>query len=425
MSEQFHNDDESMTQSEAPEAASFDGSEHDEAKAECLEEPVTKEAGEDVEDLPPEPQYRWDFASYSAYEREYEQKQRKRGILVFAISTAAIFAVCILLLVGVILLNGTPSYLSPVTDDVTAIGAVAQAVKPSVVLIEGSTGVGTTYGSGFFLTYDGYIATNYHVVKNTKNIKVTLSTGKSYEATLKGAYAPDDLAVLKIEGTGFPVPYFGDSDALRVGDAVVAIGNPSGAEGAWTTTHGIVSALNRKVAVSDNDFNGLMKMIQTDAPVNPGNSGGPLCDLNGDIVGIVTQKLSNYEAIGFAIPINEALVTLHAIIDGKEDSFESEVTTRRAAIGVTVQTILKGEEYYFEGEKRLAAANGVLVLSVVEGGAAQGVILADDILFELEGNAVENTSHLQSLLYRYHAGDTVTLKVYRGSEIKTLSVTLK
>lgn len=433
MSEHFQNEDEHKIGQEesagAPLAENGGGVDKEAPQpplTEALNEENTREDHKDAPAETPQPYlYRWDAVSQSAQDRENEQKRHRRGILTYAIAMASIFAVCILLLLGVILFSGATSYAPPVDSGLSAIGAVSESVKPSVVLIEASSGVGMSYGTGFFMTSDGYIATNHHVVKNAQSIKVTLFSGKTYEATLKGAYAPDDLALIKIEGRGFPVLECGNSNALRVGDTVVAVGNPSGAEGAWTTTHGIVSALDRKVAVSADDFSGVMKMIQTDAPVNPGNSGGPLCNLNGEVIGIVTQKLSDYEAIGFAIPINEAKRTLDAIMSGRIDSFDSTVTTKRPTIGVTVKNISKGEQYRVGTTDLISPVNGVLISDVSAGSAADGVILAGDILFEFGGNAVGNTSALQSVLYRYHAGDTVTLRVYRGTDIKTLKITLK
>ncbi|MBE6589326.1 MAG: PDZ domain-containing protein [Ruminococcaceae bacterium] len=386
----------------------------------------TEESMPSSEPVPNEEKYtyRWDYATQAASDREIAKKKKKRGILVYAITMASVFALCILLLIGVIVWSGALSHGVGAGDHTSSIGAVSEAVKPSTVLIEASVGDGISYGTGFFLTGDGYIATNYHVVEDASAVKVTTYAGKTYQATLKGYYAPDDLAVIKISGSGFSVASIGDSDRVRVGDTVVAVGNPSGAEGAWTTTHGIISALDRKVAVSTNDFTGITKMLQTDTPVNPGNSGGPLCNASGEVIGIVTQKLTNYEAIGFAIPINEAMVTLEAIIDGEMDSFESAVTTKRPVIGIVVQDIYKGEKYRVGDNVYTAQENGVLITSVSKDGPADGVLKAGDLLFELGGAEVSDRNALQDLLYKYRAGDAVAVKVYRENGIKELTVTL-
>lgn len=401
---------------------------------EATETPVAPTEGEGY-------RYRWDFAKEAVYERERETKQRKHGILVYAIAMASVFAVCILLLIGVILwTEGDRIYdsedwddgdyegffeLPEIDGDMNTVGAVSAVVKPSTVLIETTVTDGTGYGTGFFLTDDGYIATNYHVIKRAESIRVTLYSGKSYSATVVGFYEPDDLAVIKIDGEGFREIEIGDSDSIHVGDTVIAIGNPSGTAGAWTTTQGIVSALDRRVESQVDGFTGTIKMIQTDTPVNPGNSGGPLCNEGGEIVGIVTQKLSGYESIGFAIPINEAMVTLEAIMNGEEDSFTSSVTQRRPVIGVTVQNIYKGESFTLGKEEFVAQTDGILITEVTKGGAADGVLEVGDILFSFGGRTVKDLSDLTALLYEYEQGDTVSVKLYRGDEIKTVSVKLR
>lgn len=392
--------------------------------AEAAEETAATEAPPEQAQAAEEPSYlyRWDYATQSAHDRRVEERRNRRGIWVYAITMTSVFAACILLLLGVIFFGGTNQ--AATGEGLSDIGAVAQAVKPSVVLIEGVTSNGTSYGTGFFLTSDGYIATNYHVLQKAQTVRVTLSSGKRYTATLIGEYAQDDLAVVKIEGAGFPVLKCGDSDALRVGDLAIAVGNPSGAEGGWTTTHGIISALDRRVENSVENFSGVMKMIQTDAPVNPGNSGGPLCNANGEVIGIVTQKLLGYEAIGFAIPINEAKRTLDAIMAGTTDSFESTVTEKIPVIGISVKNITSGTQYRIGETDYTALADGVLVTGITPGGAAEGVLRAGDILIEFQGVTVTGMTSLQSVLYRYRTGDTVTVKVYRGTEIKTLKITL-
>ena len=353
---------------------------------------------------------------------------------------ASVFAVCILLLIGVIILTAEDSSfgagssenggyggsfeLPEIDGEMNLIGAVSEVVKPATVLIETSVSNGTGYGTGFFVTDDGYIATNYHVVKDAKSIRVTLYSGKVYTAKLEGFYAPDDLAVIKIDGEGFPVIKIGDSDSIHVGDTVIAIGNPSGTSGAWTTTQGIVSALDRRVESSVEGFTGTIKMIQTDTPVNPGNSGGPLCNVSGEIVGVVTQKLSGYESIGFAIPINEAMETIDAILEGNEDSFESSVTQRRPVIGVTVQNISKGETFRLGKNDYVAKTDGILIAEVTEGGAADGVLEIGDIIFEFDGQPVKDLESLTAMLYKYQKGDTVSLKIYRADAVKTVNVTL-
>ncbi len=383
--------------------------------------PMTEET---AEDLPKERiVYRWSYDEQVLRDAQVQKQKRRRGVILYASVMSAVFLLCIAVLLGVILWSNSDDG-DWGAHDLSAIGAVAQTVNPSTVLIEASTNVGVSYGTGFFLTENGYIATNHHVVGNAATVKVTLYSGKVYTAKVEGYYALDDLAVLKIDGNGFPALRVGNSDAVLVGDTVVAVGNPSGADASWTTTHGIVSSTSRRVVVSAGTLTGSMKMMQTDAPVNPGNSGGPLCNLRGEVIGIITQKLSGYEGLGFAIPINEAMHTLQAIIDGETDTFTSTVTKRRPSIGITVESIYEGESYQIDGESYTAPCDGMLISNVTEGSGADGVLLYGDLLYEFDGKPVENATVLQNALFGKEIGDRVKVKVYRGENSLELTVRL-
>ncbi|MBQ8310074.1 MAG: trypsin-like peptidase domain-containing protein [Clostridia bacterium] len=352
-----------------------------------------------------------------------QTKKQRTGILIYSIVMTAVFLLCIALLLAVIIWNGSGSAGDGGTSDLSAIGTVAQTVKPSTVLINAYADSIESYGTGFFITETGYIATNYHIVSGANKVKITTYSGKQLDAEVVGWYAPDDLAVLKVEGNSFPAVVVGDSSKIRVGDLAIAIGNPSGAEAAWTTTHGIISALNRKVAVSDTFFSGEMTMLQTDAPVNPGNSGGPLCNSDGEVIGIVTRKLTDYEAIGFAIPINEAMVTLTAIMEGRVSEFDSKVSHARPAIGISGENITKGEQFRLGGTVYTAKSDGVLVVSIVSGGAAENVLEVGDILYAFDGRTVPTITDLQTHLYNYKPGDQVEIKIWRRGESLDLTLT--
>lgn len=402
-------------------------SENEQEKMPDVPEEMTEEVLEETVEKPQADAervvYRWNYDEQVAHDAHKAQQKRRHGVILYACVMSAVFLLCIAVLLGVILWSGM-GQANWGSHDLSEIGAAAQSVSPSTVLIEGSTLGGVSYGTGFFLTADGYIATNYHVIKGASTINVTLYSGKTYTAKAVGYYAPDDLAVLKIDGNGHPVLRVGNSDAVLMGDTVIAIGNPSGADAAWTTTHGIVSSTSRRVLVSDGDFTGSMKMIQTDAPVNPGNSGGPLCNLRGEVIGIVTQKLSGYEGMGFAIPINEAMHTLQAIIDGELDSFVSTVTKKRPSIGVMVESIYEGETYQIDGEVYTAPCDGMLVSSVVEGSGAADVLLYGDLIYEFDGKPVQNAQVLQNALFAKEIGDRVKIKVYRGKYSMEFTVRL-
>jgi S1-C subfamily serine protease len=231
-------------------------------------------------------------------------------------------------------------------------------------LISASTGLEGSYGTGFFFQTNGYIATNYHVVKNATNISVHLYDGTVKDAELVGYVETDDIAVLKIEGKNYPAVAFGDSDALTVGEVAIAIGNPGGDDGEWSTTQGIISKCHRVVTVEERKYVADLNIIQMDTPVNPGNSGGPLCNANGEVIGIITRKMTDFEGIGYAIPINEARDTIDAIMEGREDSFTSTVSKVRPKLGILVTDVRKGTQFQVGGRYYTAMQDGVAVSEV-------------------------------------------------------------
>lgn len=384
---------------------------------------AVRESAEDSVSTEPPVVYRWNYDAQVAHDKEQQRREHKRGVILFASVMSSVFLLCIAVLLGVILwMDGDRAAWG--THDLSEIGAVAQSVNPSTVLIATTRTDGISYGTGFFLTENGYIATNHHVIDGAKSVKVTLYSGTVHTATVVGYYALDDLAVLKIDGRGYPVLPVGNSDTMLVGDTAIAIGNPSGPDASWTTTHGIISSTTRRVTVTDGSVTGAMKMIQTDAPVNPGNSGGPLCNIRGEVIGVITQKLLSYEGIGFAIPINEAMNTLQAIIDGREEVFESTVTKKRPTIGITVENIRKGATYQVDGETFTAPCDGVLVAGVTEGSGSVGVFEYGDLLYEFDGVRVANMQELQNLLFTKNSGERVKIKIYRGNHSMEVEVRL-
>ncbi len=267
-------------------------------------------------------------------------------------------------------------------------------------------------GSGFILSADGYLLTNYHVIESASSIKATLYNGKSYDATLIGYDESNDIAVLKIDAEGLTPVTLGDSDNLNVGDEVIAIGNPLG-ELTFSLTSGSVSALNREVTLSGNVT---MNLIQTDCAINSGNSGGALFNLYGEVVGITNAKYSgssgsgaSIDNIGFAIPINSVRSIVDSIIE------KGYVT--KPYIGVMVSDV--GEE-----STKYGLPEGAAVVSVTEGGPAEKAgIKANDIITEVNGKAISGKSDLSAVISEHAAGDKLTLSIYRQGE--TLSVTVE
>jgi serine protease Do len=368
--------------------------------------------------------YRWDYGAQVAFDAAQKGKQKRRGVLIYAVVMTLFFALCFAALAVTVIRYGDalerPSYgagLSTVE--------VAERVKPSTVLIYASKSTSYGYGTGFFIRENGYIATNAHVVDGATHLTVTLYTGEKLEAELIGASVADDLAVLKIEGNGYPVAKIGDSDALRVGETAIAVGNPSGDRAPWSTTQGIISALDREVTVEGSSSIEELTMIQTDAPVNPGNSGGPLCNDRGQVIGVVTRKLSDYESIGLAIPINGAMEILNAIVEtGSADGIQSSVSKKRPTIGISGGTIKKGDQYSLGGVVYRAEKDGVIVSTVDPNGAAADVIKVADIIIEFDGKPISDMDVLIEQLYSHKIGDKVSITVWRNGEAVEVSVVL-
>ena len=268
-------------------------------------------------------------------------------------------------------------------------------------------------GSGFILTEDGYVVSNYHVVEGATTLTVILHDGTEYDAKLVGGDETNDVALLKIEATGLPAVTIGSSDDLVVGDQVVAIGNPLG-ELTSTQTVGYISAKDRDVTTDGTTIN----MMQTDAAINPGNSGGPLFNMKGEVIGITTAKYSgtttsgaSIEGIGFAIPIDDVM---GIISDLKEYGYVTG-----AYLGVTVRSM----------DADVANAYGLPVgsqVASVESGSCseKAGLKMQDIIMKLGEYEIEDNTDLLRALRKFKAGDTTTITVWRSGRELTLTITL-
>ncbi len=274
-------------------------------------------------------------------------------------------------------------------------------------------------GSGVILTRSGYILTNNHVVEgaDADGIRVRLSDTRDLSAKLIGTDRYTDLAVIKVEADDLPVPRIGNSDAVEVGHIVFAVGNPLGLTS--TMTQGIVSALGRQISIIDDEGTGygIENFIQTDAAVNPGNSGGPLIDISGSVIGINTAIATTnqrYQGYSFAIPINLARKVAGDIIRYGE--------VRRGYIGVSIQTV----DAVTAKAQGLDRARGVIVQSVNAGSAGEEAGLKPlDIIFTVDGQEVNTSQQLQTVIASKDPGQTVTLKVFRDKKTIEKKVTLK
>ena len=275
----------------------------------------------------------------------------------------------------------------------------------------GQTSSSAVSGTGFLISSDGYILTNYHVIeyahKYNYAVKVMMHDGTAYDAAIVGVEQDNDLAVLKIEAAGLACATLGDSDALSVGDAAYAVGNPLG-ELEFTMTSGTISALDR--LITTDSASPAINMFQIDAAVNSGNSGGPVYNTAGDVIGVVTAKYkeSGVEGIGFAIPINDAGLIA-------QDLIRNGYVTGKAFLGI----------YYDESNTSIynryyrnlwGSPKGVMVLGIDRNSAAAKAGFEEfDTITAIDGHPVENCSDLLNLLKRYSAGDTAEITIYRAT----------
>ena len=314
--------------------------------------------------------------------------------------------------------SGSPAAIEGLTpsqvyaQNVRSVVAISSTVQSSGYY---GTTEGTSTGSGFILSEDGYILTNYHVVQGASSISVIMHDGQEYEAEVVGYdSSANDLAVLKVDAAALPAAVIGSSNDLIIGDMVVAIGNPLG-ELTSTQTVGYVSGIGREVAT---DSLTTIRMIQTDAAINPGNSGGPLFNMKGEVIGITTAKYSgtttsgaSIEGIGFAIPIDDVMSIIDDLINlGYVNG---------AYMGVSVQNTDEASASMF------GLPTGAYVAKVEKDSAAyRAGIQVKDIIVDVGGYTVSNVSGLTRALRNFQAGDTTTVTVIRGGQKLTLDITL-
>ena len=296
------------------------------------------------------------------------------------------------------------------------VGAVCGIATQVTTNVWGQTATASCAGSGFVLTQDGYIVTNNHVVSDADEgtIVVRLYSGEEYTADVVGTDSMNDVALLKIETEGLQTVTIGDSNEIEVGEIVEAIGNPLG-ELTFTMTAGYISALDREINADGTPIN----MLQTDAAINSGNSGGPLFDMNGNVIGITTAKVSGetesgvtIEGIGFAIPINDVLRVVY-------DLQQYGRVRGRAYLGVTLQDL----DSTVAATYNLPA--GPQIVTVTEGSCAETAGLQpSDIILEFKGREIGSYTDLVSALSKQQAGDTVTMRIYRAGAELEITLTL-
>lgn len=300
-------------------------------------------------------------------------------------------------------------------EDALSLQAIYEKVYPSVASISCVSQKSASTGTGIVMSADGYIITNYHVVEGAQQIFVLLGDNDRYQATLVGGDEATDLAVLSVDAVNLTPAEFGDTDQLRVGDMVVAIGDPLGTELRGTMTDGIVSAINRDLNLSGRQ----MTLLQTNAALNSGNSGGPLINCYGQVIGINTMKMSSYsstsstvEGLGFAIPITSAKPILDELV-------AQGYVSGRPAIGIQGQAVSLNAQVFWH------YPGGVVITGILEeSDAAQRGLEEDDIIVRFNGISISSLDDLVSAKSDLTAGDSVELTIYRGGSYYSVTVTL-
>jgi S1-C subfamily serine protease len=324
-------------------------------------------------------------------------------------------------------------------DGARSVQEIYQQAGPGVVQVTSTSVVSdnpffgpqaaTSLGSGFVVDKDGFIVTNYHVIEGASEVEVNFSGDDRVPAKVVGSDPSTDLAVLQIDAQASaltPLP-LGNSDAVRVGDAVVAIGNPFGLE--RSVTAGIVSALQRDIT-APNGY-AIDKVIQTDAPINHGNSGGPLLNARGEVIGVNSQiesETGGSVGIGFAVPVN----TVKEVVSQIKQSGKVE----HSYLGLEMQAV----DHNLADTFKLPVAEGILVVNVVDGSPAAraglkggdrqvivdgtSYVLGGDIVTQADGQQVEGPDDLRRLIMEKNPGDSITLDIHRGDSQRTISVTL-
>ena len=311
--------------------------------------------------------------------------------------------------------QNTVTYLPTSTSDSLTTPQIYEKTINSVVAIstylnQGGYQQAIGTGTGISMSEDGYIITNAHVIEDGNQIMVTLNDGTEYQAQVVGSDSKVDIAVIKVEATGLTSGNFGDSDSLVHGEPAIVIGNPLGMDFAGTITDGIISSTSREVKID----NYIMNLLQTNAAVNPGNSGGPLINCRGEIVGVVSAKISvdDVEGIGFAIPINTALNVAN-------DFIEYGYVKNRPMLGISVEVVPELYAQFYGSQP------GLKVVSVQDGSAADlAGIMPGDRIISFNGTEISTSAELDYEKDKYNIGDTVKITVLRENQEITLDLTL-
>ena len=389
-------------------------------------------------------------------------KRKKENI--FAILSLIVSAVE-LWLIAVVIICGLPGITPLTTHEVVYINVadkntgtdvsdnenyssnsdMLEAAMDTVVIVHTQLSEGTSTGSGVVISENGYIITNFHVVSGAVKVQVEFrNTKKFVDATVIGYKTHDDIAVIKVDMTGLDAATIGNSSLCHTGDRVYAIGCPQGADYAWTVTQGIISSPMRDLKIYNTSTGVLdkkMKVIQTDTPVNPGNSGGPLINADGQVIGVITMKLTDSSGMGFALPSDAVMAMVEGIIEkGGGENVKSTIATGRPVIGISGIAVKEKTYYNIAGSqiKETTAthaaknpdttfyspANGIYVNSVNKGTDAEKKLQKGDIITSVNGIDVASVNDVSLIINDLYGGSIVDVVFYRDGETHTVQINL-
>ncbi len=444
-------------------------------KLEIIDEPMTEELIEVVSEAKPEHVYRWNYNDQLEHDNSKKSAKKQRGNgVAYAIILASTFVISLAILFGTVILGDyikpNPVARDPMEySDSLDLSALYDFCLPSYVAISTSTNGGTGTGSGIIITEDGYISTNYHVVADAEKITVILSNDTRYTAEYIDGDEMNDIAVIKINARGLIPAEIGSSANSRVGERVMAIGTPYSISYASSMTSGYISGIDRKYAIKNDNgtVNKVLKLIQTDTSVNPGNSGGPLFNMNGEVIGIITMKIAgaDYEGMNFALPIDGVIDMIYDIIENGKITSSSGSATQGAALGISGVEVEAGCEYlitedsgvdvkedskgkyieygtilnpkkaylddedtikeiYGEYNRFTAEKTGFLIMSTQKGFDSETKLQPYDILMSANGTKIDSRLTIQEILIDCHVGDVVNFEVYRNGQVINVLVSL-
>ena len=368
------------------------------------------------------------------YEKRESKLKKALGTMLLVVSVSAISIYLYNIYINISIKNeqknsgdvGTAIRLSTETEKEVEISNTLEDVTKCIVgiskiknngdaIFEAEATQKLSLGTGIIISDNGYIVTNWHLAGNKySSCYVTLEDGNVYNGNTVWADSNLDLAIVKISASGLNYLQLGDSDNIKIGENVYAIGNPIGIEFQRTVTSGIISGLNRTIKIEENNTSNYMEgLIQTDASINEGNSGGPLINENGEVIGINTVKIEMAEGIGFAVPIN--------VIKPVIESFTSTGEFDEAYLGIFAYD----KEVIKYLNNSLEFDSGIYIVKIMtDGPVAKTNIKVGDIITKIDGNTVDRMSQLRNYIYRKKPGDTVTLTINRNNKEYNIEVIL-